>query len=99
MESIADLMVDQQLVGNEKHIYHHYQPAIINGQKCYNELNSGMWWEETELVLRARCGPDSYLLPIIVYLDSTQLDATGKLSCKPICITLGNFSIKLRVCL
>jgi len=98
MEAIADLMVEARLREHEGDIHHEFREISKNSQRAYNEMNTGMWWQTSESELRERCGPDSFLLPIIVFLDSTMLDATGKLSAKPVCITLGNFSIKLRVC-
>lgn len=97
MEVIAELMVDENLIKHQNDIYDEFKSLNIKGQRAFSELNSGMWWQETELQLRRRHGDDSYLLPVIIYLDATQLDATGKCSTKPVCITLGNFSITLRV--
>ena len=42
-------------------------------------------------------GTTSALLPILPFIDATLLDATGKYSTKPICITLGTFPMKMRV--
>jgi len=97
MEVIAGLMVESRLLQNQSEIYHEFNELSRNSERTYNELHTGMWWQSTESELRARHGNDSFLLPVIVFLDATQLDVTGKLSAKPVCITLGNFSIKLRV--
>ena len=99
MHVIAELMQEQELLNYNDGIFTQYEEKMdSDGDRIYSELYTANWWKKTERDLRDRCGEDSYLLPIILYLDATQLDVTGKNSAKPVCITLGNFSGKIRVC-
>ena len=49
-----------------------------------------------ERKVREVAGEDSFILPLIMHIDGTQLDVTSKHSAEPITITLGNFHIALR---
>ena len=42
-------------------------------------------------------GDDACVLAVILHLDSTMLDVTGKHSATPVSITLGNFGLNIRV--
>ena len=98
MHVIAELMQEQELLKYQDGIATQYEEKMdSDGDRIYSELYTANWWKKTERELRDRCGEDSYLLPIILYLDATQLDVTGKNSAKPVCVTLGNFSGKIRV--
>ena len=99
METIAELMLDDELLRYPNDIYCEFRENTNEaGERVYSELHTGNWWRRSDELLRDRSGVDSYVLPIILYLDGTQLDVTGKECAKPVCITLGNFSGKLRVC-
>ena len=93
-------MLDKHLLPYYKEVFIKYKEEVDeDGNIVVSEMSSGNWWKNTEADLRARKGEDSFLLPIILYLDGTLLDVTGKQSAKPICVTLGNFSGRLRVCI
>ena len=98
MEVIAELMLDDGLLSYPNDIsYEYHEVTDADGDRVYSELNTANWWKRSQEMLQTRAGEDSYLLPIILYLDGTQLDVTGKLSAKPVCVSLGNFSGKIRV--
>lgn len=98
MHVIAELMQEQELLKYQDGIATQFEEKLnTDGDRIFSELNSANWWKKSERELRDRCGEESFLLPIILYLDATQLDVTGKNSAKPVCITLGNFCGKIRV--
>ena len=98
MEVIAELMLGDGLLSYPNDISYEYHVLTdANGDRVFSELSTGNWWLRSQEMLQTRAGEDSYLLPIILYLDGTQLDVTGKLSAKPVCVSLGNFSGKIRV--
>ena len=98
MHVIAELMQEQELLKYQDGIATQFEEKLnIDGDRIFSELNSANWWKKSERELRERCGEESFLLPIILYLDATQLDVTGKNSAKPVCVTLGNFCGKIRV--
>ena len=88
-----------QLINHSSEISVEYKEDLdLAGNPVVSELCNSAWWKSTEAALRRRTSDESCLLPILLYIDGTQLDVTGKQSAKPICITLGNFSGNLRVC-
>ena len=98
MHVLAELMLEPELLQYSGDISSQFETKLDSeGNRIVSEMNTANWWLRTEEVLRERCGEDSFLLPIILYLDATQLDVTGKNSAKPVCITLGNFSGRIRV--
>ena len=97
MEVIEAMMQDDNLVQYRNEIATSYQELIIDGKQCYMEMNHGKWWQTTEDYIRSLHGDDSCLLPIILHIDGTTLDATNKHSADPVSISLGNFSVNIRV--
>ena len=97
MQCIAELMVSPDIYPMRTHIALEFQPLIIDGERCFSNLWDSHWWEKAEAKLREDHGVESYLLPIILHLDSTSLDVTGKHSICPVSITLGNFPVDVQV--
>ena len=98
METLAEMMQDDGLAEFQHLIAYEFHELLSDsGERIYSDLNSADWWLRSEHLLRSRVSNDSFLLPIILYLDGTQLDVTGKTNAKPVCISLGNFGGKLRV--
>jgi hypothetical protein len=73
-------------------------------ERGYDKLNSGEWWEgaeremEHQLDLLGTAKPQGlhFILPIILFDDSTLCDNIGRLLAQPILCTLGNLSDELR---
>ena len=65
----------------------------------FQDLHNSLWWKETESKCRStwpeneRCS----ILPIILSMDDTTLDVTGKYVAKPMSFTIGTLSNKHRV--
>ena len=62
------------------------------GERIYGELNSGIWWELTEIKLKEKFGSEVYLMPIIIYSDATTVELKGNVQAWPIMISIGNLS-------
>jgi Plavaka transposase len=73
-------------------------------ERVYHQLNSGDWWElaekemEDNLLLLGAAKPPGlhYILPIILFDDSTLCDNIGRLLAQPILCTIGNIRDELR---
>ena len=101
METVAELMWDENLLPHMNQVNVESQATLEmlrDRDYTFSELHHAKWWVQTQMDIRQRHGEASYLLPIILHIDATQLDATGKNSATPVNITLGNFSYHLRVC-
>ena len=96
-EVIRDIMMEPKLADNLSNIAECYQELTIGDRRCFSELNNGEWWKKEEERVRVSHGVDACILPVIIHIDGTNLDVTSKHSAEPITITLGNFSIALRV--
>ena len=100
METVAELMWDENLLPRMSQIHVESQATLEmlrDRDYTFSELHQAKWWIQTQMDIRHQHGDDSYLLPIILHIDATQLDATGKHSATPVNLTLGNFSYLLRV--
>ncbi|EJD33325.1 hypothetical protein AURDEDRAFT_77066 [Auricularia subglabra TFB-10046 SS5] len=93
LEVVADLLADPAFAGQLS-----FAPCkTFTDSTCttrlYTELNTGDWAHETQLLL-----PDgATLLSIILSSDKTELTSfTGKRSCYPVYLTIGNISKHLR---
>ena len=64
------------------------------GERVYSSFSSGDYVQRTE-ALKQGSDPaipaDATVLYVIMYLDSTWVNPTGKQSSKPLSMTLGNF--------
>ena len=65
------------------------KPATEYGERIYDELNTGDWWNDT--VKMKEMPKDATLLPIILYTDGTWLSKNGAHNAKPLSMTIGNF--------
>ena len=100
METVAELMWDENLLPRMNQVNVESQATLEmlrDRDYTFSELHQAKWWVQTQMDIRNQHGDDSYLLPIILHIDATQLDATGKHSATPVNLTLGNFSYLLRV--
>ena len=70
-----------------------------NDEVAYSELHNSKWWEHTEndVARLFKMDEQCALLPIILHVDDTILDATSKYKVKPISMSLGIFSAVHRV--
>jgi hypothetical protein len=59
-----------------------------DGNRIYEHLCNGQWWEQTEDALPEGVG----LVPIVLYLDGIWLSKNGRHSAKSISMSLGSFS-------
>ena len=98
MQSIAELMVHPDILPLRNLVALEFEAHIGTDERCFSRLSDSYWWENTEARIRRNHGGDSYLLPIILHLDSTTLDATSKNAITPVSITLGNFGLEIQVC-
>ncbi|EJD49143.1 hypothetical protein AURDEDRAFT_59798 [Auricularia subglabra TFB-10046 SS5] len=93
LEVIADLLADPTFAD---HLTWAPEKRYTD-DKCetrlYNELTSGDWMYETQLLL-----PDgATVIPIIISSDKTELTSfTGKRSCYPVYLTIGNIAKHVR---
>ena len=99
MQVIAELMVEPNVIAQSSDVSIQYQPLMIDGRKCFSEMWNGLWWQKTEEMIRKQHGDESCVLAVILHLDSTMLDVTGKHSATPVSISLGNFGLNIRVLL
>ena len=97
MEVLAELMVDPEIVAQSSNTSFQYQPLLVGDRNCYSEMWNGLWWLKTEEHLHMQHGDDACVLAVILHLDSTMLDVTGKHSATPVSITLGNLGMNIRV--
>jgi Plavaka transposase len=81
---------DENLVLNEEDRFKRYVPP--NGR--LGECLSGSWynhaWDEME-----KDGLCNFMIPIIFYIDKTQISKSGKLSIFPVQMSLGIFTEKV----
>ena len=68
------------------HIFIYHLFIKCNGERVYNEQNTGVWWEITEKSLP----PGAKLLSLILYSDATNVDTLGKSQLHLIYVTIGN---------
>lgn len=61
-----------------------------NGERKFDELNSGLWWKEME---REAFG--ARVLAIILYADETTVSLNGR-TLHPVYMTLGNIPVSIR---
>jgi hypothetical protein len=86
MSIIRDLLSKKNLVEDAR--WHYTEKVDNEGNRIYEHLCNGLWWEKTEKAVPEGVG----LVPIILYLDGTWLSKNGRHSAKPISMSLGNFS-------
>jgi hypothetical protein len=60
-----------------------------------SDLHQGEWYSET-YYMKCQHQNRDVLLPIILFIDKTHTDATGRLKQEPVLFTLGCFSLKTR---
>jgi hypothetical protein len=60
-----------------------------------NDIHQGQWYSKTYHMFCQHKGRD-VLLPVILFIDKTHTDATGRLKQEPVLFTLGCFSLKTR---
>ena len=94
MRSLLDdpvLNRDENLVINENDRFQRYIPPDGRLGECL----SGSWynhaWDEME-----KDGHSNFMIPIILYIDKTELSTSGKLSIHPVQMSLGIFTEKVR---
>ena len=63
-----------------------FENLKIDGEKIYNEQNTGMWWKNTEGSLPT----GAKLLFLILYSDATNIDTLRKSQLHPIYMTIEN---------
>jgi hypothetical protein len=62
---------------------------------CYNEVNSGTWWQEAEA---NECKlDDDYLWPIIMFIDGMKVNEQTTLCLEPITLTFSRFKRSIYV--
>ena len=72
------------------------EPNNTDGE--ISQLHHSNWWKLSKSYLNPPKDESWSLLPIIIYVDGTLLDALGKYIAKPLCVTIGNLSLSYRVC-
>ena len=84
--------------GDQFHLFYE-ELKCNNGTTLYADLHNSDWWKNTEDSIKPLMPNDKLcaVMPLILHIDDTILDATGKYTAKPISITIGNFSNSIRV--
>lgn len=94
MDAAVSLLLNKEVIAKEGDILWRADLYDEDGNRKYTpNLNSGDWWERTEkLILGGAEGvllEDGHILPLIVFIDDTQVVNRGNRSATPIVLTLG----------
>lgn len=97
LQAIQELLADDKLTGR-----HGENVALAyTAADAVSEMWTAEWWRRTEED-RFRgeeegVGVVKAILPVILYVDATIVDGTGKYSVKPLSMSLGCFPERVRV--
>ena len=94
LEAISSILMDPIVESMHRGDIH-----LVYCPGNFQDLHNSFWWKESESECQSswpeneRCS----ILPIILSMDDTILDATGKHVAKPMSFTIGTLSNKHRV--
>ncbi len=93
--AIISLLTDSTLMRESNLLLNCDNPRIIEKRgRTLGEINTGWWYHDTHTEL---CdGPDDVLLPLIFFIDGSNIDNNGRLSVEPVTMTLGIFNRSTR---
>ena len=91
MGSIVSLLTNKSLMKEENLLLDSKnplkKPSLSN---TFNDVNSGWWYQKT---VNTYCtNNNDLLLPIILFIDGSNIDKSGRLSAEPVSMTLGIFN-------
>ena len=98
LELITDIMSDRMaLCVPDSDFWIRYNQT--GDEYHYSDLNDSNWWKKTEQSVKPlwRDGELSSILPVLMFVDATIVDAVGKYSVKPVFVSIGNISKTYRV--
>ena len=87
--SNCNLMKDNNLLIDIEDPFRKSQPGDV-----LEDINSGWWYFETRDELCT--GPSDVLLPLLMFIDGSNVDKNGRLSVEPVSMTLGIFNRETR---
>lgn len=92
---LVSLLCDDVLMHDDNLLLNPVNPFIDLREEFLGDLNTGWWYSETKAQLCSN--PDKHLLlPIIFYIDESNVDKSGRLQVHPVTITLGLFKRRIR---
>ena len=92
---LVSLLTDQNLMRTENLLLDSRNPFGEVPDGILSELNTGWWHKETRLEICTDLNRH-ILLPIVVFLDASNVDKNGRLQVNPMTFTLGIFKRSVR---
>jgi hypothetical protein len=92
---LVSLLCDDVLMHDENLLLNPVNPFLDLREEFLGDLNTGWWYSETKAQLCSNPDKD-LLLPIIFYIDESNVDKSGRLQVHPVTITLGLFKRRIR---
>lgn len=92
---LVSLLTDRRLMKPENLLLDERNPFAEVPDGILSELNTGWWYKETRDEICTN--PNKHvLLPIIIFLDASNIDKNGRLQVNPMTFTLGIFKRAIR---
>ena len=93
--ALLSLLSDPMLMTENNLLINCDNPRVIDKQDhMLGDINSGWWYHNTH---RDVCkGLNDVLLPILLFIDGSNIDNNGRLSVEPVTMTLGIFNRSTR---
>ena len=85
----TSLMIDDNLLLDSSNPFRVSKPSNVLG-----DINTGWWYYSTAKKLCS--SPRELLLPLLIFIDGSNIDKNGRLSVEPVTITLGIFKRSIR---
>ena len=93
--AIMSLLTNLSLMKEDNLLLDRHNPLHVpNRTSLMGEINTGWWYHET---VESLCNePRDILLPILVFIDGSNVDNNRRLSVEPVTLTLGIFNRQTR---
>ena len=94
-EQIVSLLTNYKLMKPDNLLLNPHNPFAEPNNTNLGEIDTGWWWRETKAEI-CRNGTNHILLPLVFFIDGSNIDKNGRLQVEPVTFTLGIFKRKLR---
>ena len=93
---VTSLLTDYELMQTGNLLLNSENPFLPNrNAQKFADLDSGWWYKETRELL-CRNPSRHILLPLVFFIDSSNVDKSGRLAVEPVTFTLGIFKRHIR---
>jgi len=98
VETIAALLLNNDLVGYEleNFVFEYTKEFNSNNERIYSNVTGANWFKKTQRAVRAKWGPNVYLLALDINSDKTQADRLHAQNFWPCNVSIANLTSAVR---